>query len=144
MTILVLAIFGGLTFASCKKSSSSSPTVVATWTMQRQATDNNMNGVADASEWVTMASQGITLATLTVNSGGTGSQHIKGSFTVGSTTINVDTTEYFTWVLENSNTYIAVNQSGTTTHMHLDTLTNNLMVTKDTSNSTITWTSFTR
>jgi len=146
VTIIALAAFAGLSFASCSKpgSSSSSATVVGTWTMQRQATDNNGNGIADASEWSTAASQGITLATLTVNSGGSGSEHYKASFTVAGTTYNIDTMENFTWALENSNTYIAVTQGGTTTHMHLDTLTANLMTTKDTTGGTASWTSFTR
>ena len=134
-TILTLAVVAGLSFSSCHKSGSSQ-SVVALWTAQRQATDYNNNGIPDANEWVLMSSYGLSLLTMNFKADGTAQEHyvITGS---------ADTTISFNWTISGNN-YLTLMVSGAPGVLHIDSLTSNLLVLKDTSGGQATWTSLTK
>ena len=136
VTVIALAAFAGLSFASCSKPGSSTSTkdmIVAQWTLARQATDTNNNGKADPNEWSTATSSGLTLATVNFKADGTGSERyvITGV---------IDTTQPFTWSLNSTSTYVTLTFGGTASYMHIDTLNAHVFTLKDTSGGQANWT----
>ena len=139
LTILTVTAFAGMTIVSCKKGSSSTSTkdmITGTWTIARIADDTNNNGKADANEWFVPSGLGVTSVSLNLKSDGSFAERV---IQPGS-----DTTENGNWTLSSNNAYLTLSLGGSSSLLHIDTLTAHLLVVKDTSSSTIEWTSLTK
>ena len=140
ITTTIIASFFSLVFVSCTKSGSStnntSTQIAGSWTMQRVGTDYNGNGIADPTEWYSLATFGAT-GSIVINSSGTGIHTLPSYTTVDSTS--------FHWSETTGNTYLVVNYvSGISTSYHIDTLTSNLLVLRDSTGGTFVWRSYTK
>ena len=147
LAIAVIALFA----TSCIKSSSQSTSdkLTGKWTINKTATDSNGNGKADANEWQPMqyVVSGFPIsinATLNFMKGGTGKVNISAPplFSDSST---------FNWTLANKDTYIVM--SGDTSSVtsgltngsaHIDSLSTNHLILKDTAGGMTTWLSATK
>jgi len=129
--ILVLAFF-----SSCSKSSRSvtENLCAGTWTYLKIAKDTNHNNVADANEWVTLSSLGYTHAVISFNADSTG-------YEVGTDTthgVQISDSVTMNWVYHSNTNYLDV-IAYNTNHYHIDQITNNTLIYKDTSGGITTW-----
>ena len=136
VAITLIAAFA----TACTKSSSKSVAdkLAGTWTFTRDASDTNHNGLADANEWFTYASMNAS-GSIKLNSNGTG---FHTTTFAGSTD-----TSSFRWALAGSDTYLLVtdlDSGSVATGLRIDTLTDNVLVIKDTTGGTTEWTSMSK
>jgi len=139
--LICLCISCVLFFSACSKSSSSSSStssqLVGTWTIVRLGEDTNHSGNP---VWFTASSLGIS-GYIKFNSNNTGIHSI-----VNPNDSPVIQTSPFTWSLSSDSKYVLATDSGKTgaDGLHIDSLTSNSLVLKDTSGGSTTWFSATK
>lgn len=131
---IALASFFFFSCSKTKSNSTSSSSLVGTWNYVTSITDDNKNGVIDATDNVdTLTALGLQV---TFNANGT-----------GSTTSLLDTTiSPLTWTLTNNNTTLGVKMDTDSVfdYVTVVSLTSTQMQIKDDSDSTINWVNFTK